>query len=184
MLVRSVKYLVSFIYVIFLSLPVLSYAAESTEIQTLRAIFNKLDAEIDLARVKVAIDKLADPSIDSEKTLREIDRLTHQLKFGLAPDMMPTDKILSLSAFLYEGGFWNNNQPFKYDFEDPLGQDLKTKLLATYLETKKGNCISMPILYLILADRIGLDVTLSTAPLHVFVKFKDPVTNQYYNLET
>jgi hypothetical protein len=41
----------------------------------------------------------------------------------------------------------------------------------------------MPILFAILADQLGLDVTLSTAPLHVFVKFKDPSTGKYFNLE-
>lgn len=38
--------------------------------------------------------------------------------------------------------------------------------------------------YAIPADRLGLDVTLATAPLHVFVKFNDPVSGKYYSIET
>ncbi|MGK9232533.1 hypothetical protein KXS07_11410 [Inquilinus limosus] len=51
------------------------------------------------------------------------------------------------------------------------------------MSTRKGNCISMPILFLVLGDRIGLNVTLATAPLHVFVKWRDAETGQSWNLE-
>ena len=40
----------------------------------------------------------------------------------------------------------------------------------------------MPILFLILADRLGVNVALSTAPLHVFVKFTD-AAGKVTNLE-
>lgn len=36
------------------------------------------------------------------------------------------------------------------------------KLLSRYLDSRRGDCVSMPILFLILADRLGLDVSLST----------------------
>ncbi|MBD0413040.1 transglutaminase family protein [Oryzicola mucosus] len=93
------------------------------------------------------------------------------------------EKMKALRAFLYEAGWWNNNQPFQYDLDDPYGQKPGAQLLANYLATKKGNCVSMPILFLILAERLGIDVTLSTAPLHVFVKFTDDEA-RIWNLET
>ncbi len=158
-------------------------AHNQSALRIIESIFAKADGDIDLAQAKLAIDKLIDPSIDIESTLSRIDKMVKTLETGLAPDMMPLDKILSLSAFLYEGGYWNNFQPFQYNFTDPFGQSLDSKLLTSYLNTKKGNCISMPILYAILADRIGLDVTLATAPLHVFVKFNDPVSGNYFSIE-
>jgi regulator of sirC expression with transglutaminase-like and TPR domain len=51
-------------------------------------------------------------------------------------------------------------------------QRIGGKLLATYLETRRGNCVSMPALFLILADRLGLDVAFATAPLHAFVRYR------------
>jgi hypothetical protein len=47
-------------------------------------------------------------------------------------------------------------------------------MLSTYVRTRKGNCVSMPILFLIVADRIGLKVRLAAAPLHLFVRYSDP----------
>ncbi len=64
-------------------------------------------------------------------------------------------------------------QAFAYDQQDPLGLVLKNRLVSTYVQTRKGNCVSMPILFLIVADRMGLNVHLSTAPLHLFVRYTD-----------
>ncbi|MDO1528622.1 transglutaminase family protein [Fulvimonas sp. R45] len=77
-----------------------------------------------------------------------------------------------MNTTLYQAGPWNDNRPFTYDFNDPLGKNIQNKLLSTYLDTRKGNCVSMPLLYVILGQKLGLDVTLATAPLHVFVKFR------------
>ena len=41
----------------------------------------------------------------------------------------------------------------------------------------------MPMLVLILGERLGLDITLSTAPLHVFAKWTDPESGATYNFE-
>jgi regulator of sirC expression with transglutaminase-like and TPR domain len=55
-------------------------------------------------------------------------------------------------------------------------------LLSTYIRTRKGNCVSMPTLFLIVADRMGLTVGLGAAPLHLFVRYSDPEAIQH-NLE-
>ena len=156
---------------------------ENNAVKVLETLLSKSEAEIDLAVAKLTIDKLIDPSIDVNKALKDIGAMVSAFKSGVAPNLLPIDKILSLGAFLYERGDWNDFQPFQYDFADPFGQAINNKLISTYLQKKKGNCISMPILFAILADQLGLEVTLSTAPLHVFVKFKDPLTGKYFNLE-
>ena len=46
-------------------------------------------------------------------------------------------------------------------------------MLQRYLTTRRGNCITMPILFLALGQRLGLTMTLAEAPLHVFVKYTD-----------
>jgi len=66
---------------------------------------------------------------------------------------------------------------------DPLGQNPTHDLLTSYLASRKGNCVSMPILFVILGERLGLNVTLSTAPLHVLVKYTDAQSGVTYNLE-
>jgi DsbE subfamily thiol:disulfide oxidoreductase len=66
---------------------------------------------------------------------------------------------------------------------DPLGMKPANRLLSTYLATYRGNCVSMPILFVALAQRLGLNATLSIAPHHLFVKYTDDVTGKTFNLE-
>jgi regulator of sirC expression with transglutaminase-like and TPR domain len=141
-------------------------------------------SEIDLARTKLTIDQFVDPSINIEQSLEDLNRIAQTVHSASTPDMTAIDRMMSLRAYLYEGGYWNQFNPYQYDFNDPLGTKLHNQLLPTYLSTKKGNCISMPFLFIVLAEKLGLDVTVATAPLHVFVKFKDPMTGQVFNLET
>ena len=89
----------------------------------------------------------------------------------------------ALRFHIYQPSPWNGNQPFGYDLDDPFGVNIRNKLLPTYLTTRKGNCISMPLLFIILGQKLGIDVTASTAPNHVFVKYRAD-DGTYYNLET
>lgn len=63
------------------------------------------------------------------------------------------------------------------------GRVIAHKLLTRYLATRRGNCVSMPTLFLILADRLGVPVTLSLAPQHVFVRYIDRASGKVFNIE-
>lgn len=149
----------------------------------LRAILQMPEQEIDLARTKLTIDKMVDPAVDVEADLKKIDAMAAKIK--TMPDYGPssTAKMLALKRYIYDLGEWNDFRPYQYDLDDPLGTKLGNKLLPRYLESKKGNCVTMPLLFVILGQRLGIDVTAATAPLHILVKFKDEAGTTY-NLET
>jgi regulator of sirC expression with transglutaminase-like and TPR domain len=149
----------------------------------IRDIFKQTENEIDLAKAKLAIDKLIDPSIDVDAGLKKIDAMVAEIKKMPGFGTSSTASMLALKRYIYEPGEWNNFQPYQYDLDDPLGTKLSNKMLLRYLESKKGNCVTMPFLFVILGQRLGIDVTAATAPLHVLVKFKDE-TGASYNLET
>jgi regulator of sirC expression with transglutaminase-like and TPR domain len=149
----------------------------------IRDILKQPEPEIDLARAKLTIDKLIDPSVNIEAGLNEIDDMVAKVK--AIPDFSTsqTAKLQALKRYLYEPGEWNNFQPFQYDLDDPLGTTISHKLLLHYLGTRKGNCVTMPLLFVILGQRLGIDVTAATAPVHILVKFRDE-TGVWSNLET
>ena len=157
---------------------------ETQKLQKIKAILDQQPHQIDFAKVKITVDKIIDSSVDAEATSKKIDRMTMNIISMFPPKANSMQKLLTIKKYLYSKGNWNNNTPFKYDFNDPMGTMLKNKLLSNYLITKKGNCISMPILFLILGQKVGLNVSLSTAPHHVFVKYTDDDTGQVYNIET
>lgn len=73
--------------------------------------------------------------------------------------------------------------PFKYDFEDYMGiEDWSKMFVSKLLATGKGQCNSLPRLYLILAEEIGAEAFLSLSPNHSYIKFRDDEDN-WYNVE-
>ncbi|PKP20329.1 MAG: hypothetical protein CVU05_09335 [Bacteroidetes bacterium HGW-Bacteroidetes-21] len=73
--------------------------------------------------------------------------------------------------------------PFSYDFNDIWGHQNWTNMFVTkLLETKKGNCHSLPFLYKILADEIGVKAHISVAPNHFYIKHQNKA-NGWYNTE-
>lgn len=130
----------------------------------------------------MAIDRLIDPTFDSSKVVAAIDAIVSSIEVRVPPGAKPDEKLSALMTFLYAPGSWNDFRPFQYDLNDPMGENISNKVLANYLVSRKGNCVSMPILLLILADKLGLDVALATAPAHMFVKYRDQ-SGKWVNIE-
>jgi regulator of sirC expression with transglutaminase-like and TPR domain len=144
------------------------------EIRVLRAILERPDAEIDLARAKLTIDRLVDPSVDVESALAKLDAMATAIKAPTDTRAKSSEIAQVLRSYLYDAGPWNDQQPFRFDLEgDPLGHKVSGKLLTNYLATKKGNCVSMPTLFVLLAQRLGLEATFAASPEHYFVKYRD-----------
>lgn len=69
-------------------------------------------------------------------------------------------------------------KPFRYDFEDFRGEKDYTKMFSTkMLQTGKGQCHSMPLTYLMIAEQLGAKAYLSLAPQHSFIQFADNNNN-------
>jgi regulator of sirC expression with transglutaminase-like and TPR domain len=152
------------------------------DIDRLRAILALPGETMDLARVKLTIDKLVSPAIHIEKAVEEIDSMARAIKAMPEFGSSPTSKAVALQRFVYTAGPWNSYRPFEYDLDDPLGSNPRNKLLTTYLSSRKGNCVTMPFLFIILGQRLGIDVTASTAPNHLFVRFRNEL-GIWINLE-
>jgi regulator of sirC expression with transglutaminase-like and TPR domain len=158
-----------------------SRAAEPS-LHTLRTLLQQPEGRIDFAQAKLTIDRLMDPATSESATALRLNALADRIRARFPAGATRRAKLDILISSLYQAGAWNDQRPFRYDLDDPLGANLRTKLLATYLSTRKGNCISMPILVLILGQKLALPVTLATAPQHVMVKYLDD-NGQWLNVE-
>ncbi len=73
--------------------------------------------------------------------------------------------------------------PMQYDFDDFRGEQDFSKLFVTkLLSSHKGQCHSLPLLYLILCEKVGAEASLAFSPQHSYIKFKDR-DNNWYNIE-
>lgn len=76
-----------------------------------------------------------------------------------------------------------NYEPFGYDFIDVFGHKTRENLFVfKLLETRKGNCHSLPYLYKILAEELGVQSNLALAPNHVYIKHRS-IKDGWYNTE-
>lgn len=151
-----------------------------------RSIVDAAPADLTFADAKLKVDIYVDPFIDTAAIRNEIARLSDaadriaRAGGGRATDM---DRLQAVRIVLHTAGAWNDGRPFAYDLDDPFGQTPGAQSLSGYFATRKGNCVSMPMLFLAVGERLGLDLTLSTAPLHVLVRFTDRADGRTWNVE-
>ena len=165
---------ISIIIAISLAIPSTSLAQASAAAKTPRLpIASSQIASLDYLTAKLAVDRQIDPTTDAAWVKAEVVRLARAAADMAGPNVDDPAKLRAVRKVIYVAGPWNDNRPFDYDHADPYGKVILNKLLATYLKTRRGNCVSMPILFLILADWLGVKVSLAAAPLHLFVRYTD-----------
>ncbi|WP_294219981.1 hypothetical protein [uncultured Chryseobacterium sp.] len=87
-----------------------------------------------------------------------------------------TDKNLMIFEFLSKGMKLGGVQykAIKYDFEDYMGtKDWSKMFVSKLLKTGSGQCHSMPLLYLMLAEEMDTEAYLAYAPYHTYIRFLD-----------
>ena len=105
------------------------------------------------------------PNLDRALVSAEIERITRQAIDELPPEATPLEKIRALNHVFFElNGFSQNSQ----NFYAP-----GNSFLNIVLEQRKGNPISLSILYMLVAQRIGLPVYGVNLPKIFILVFQD-----------
>lgn len=111
---------------------------------------------------------------------------------GLAgDDTRPAARFMALHRLMtdtirvsYAGKAVSTHLPYRYDFDDFRGEQDYTKMFVTkLLRTGTGQCHSLPLLYKMVADQLGVKSYLSLAPNHSFIQVKDNA-GRLYRYET
>jgi hypothetical protein len=77
----------------------------------------------------------------------------------------------------------NNYRACEYDFDDFLGKNNHQNIFVTRLLNEKiGNCLSMPLLYKCLANKLGVEARIALAPNHMWIRHIDE-QGKWANLE-
>jgi regulator of sirC expression with transglutaminase-like and TPR domain len=155
----------------------------STPAEAVRSTLSRPEARLDYLDAATNFDRLAGDHGNFSVTTAMISRLVDAARQMAGPNPTNGHKLAAIRRAIYEAGAWNYGRAFGYDRADPFGQILTNRLLSTYIRTRQGNCISMPTLFLVVADRMGLNVHLAIAPLHMLVRYSDS-QGVDHNLET
>lgn len=89
----------------------------------------------------------------------------------------------AIFSYMYEPSVLNNNQIFKYDFNDFMGDKDWTNMFVTkVMRTKTGNCHGLPYFYKIISNELGAESYLAIAPNHMYIKHIDE-KGKWVNIE-
>lgn len=120
------------------------------------------DDSFPLFEAALAIAQDADPALDLGGTQAEVDELAARLQRRLAPDASGVQKLRLLNHFFYrELGFAGNIN----DYYNP-----ENSYLHRVLQTRRGIPISLAVLYMELAQHVGLSVKGISFPGHFLMK--------------
>lgn len=128
-----------------------------------------INQNYDIAKIKLMIDSYVDPTIDINQYLKKIDEIEKKIR-AMSKNSSTQPNIEDINRYFYEAGPWNNNQVYQYNIKDPLAKLPKTGTLSQYLDTKRGNCVSMPLLYYVLAQRFNLAIYVVNGPHHMYLR--------------
>lgn len=105
------------------------------------------------------------PDLDIESNIQKINEMAKSLKVLLSDVKNPTYLISMLNEYLFD------ELEFQGDTDDYYNP--KNNFLNEVLQKKSGIPITMSILYVELAKRIGLDLRICGFPSHVVVKHNE-----------
>lgn len=116
--------------------------------------------------VAITLGQDADPALDPQAVLLEVDALAARLKQRLPADASPTHRVQLLNRYFFrELGFAGNPN----DFENPDNSHVH-RVLAT----RRGIPVTLAVLYVELAQQIGLRAGGVSFPGHFLVKLRMP----------
>ncbi len=124
------------------------------------------DASFALVEAAVAVAQDADPGLDPQAVLSQIDTLADRLRRRLPADAAPLQKLRLMNRFFFqELGFAGNVN----DYHDP-----RNSYLPEVLNTRRGIPITLALLYTEIAGQVGLDASGISFPGHFLVKLRMP----------
>ena len=122
------------------------------------------DASLSLVEAAASIGQDAEPALDVQSVLAEIDALATRLTRRVAADAVPLHRLRLLNRFFFQDlGYAGNVN----HYHDP-----RNSYLHEVLRTRRGIPITLAVLYIELAQAIGLPARGVSFPGHFLVKLR------------
>lgn len=141
-----------------------SFAATQTDVKALSEL---PENEIDIGRAALVLAKEIFPEIDVDAYSTKIDGIVGDVRKLTKGSQDPDYRVRALNTYLYK------IFGMQYDLDDPYVKDIRNRYMTGILDTRKGSCVSMPLLYLSVAQRLGYPVYAVSVPQHVFLRYVD-----------
>lgn len=157
-----------YIIALIILFPCPSLAVLPPEIDALSILPEK---KIDIGRAALILAKEIFPEINIAKYSAKIDKVVAEVRERTNGNFDPDYRIRVLNSYLYK------IYGMQYDKNDPYVEKDQNRFINGILDNQKGSCVSMPLFYLSVAQRLGYPVYAVSAPQHIFLRYTDPALN-------
>jgi regulator of sirC expression with transglutaminase-like and TPR domain len=156
--------------------PVLAVKARSVAdaISACQDLAKKDEKDLSFMEVVLAAGRVLQPELDSTAIEKQIDAIATKVKAAVDEEDNPKAKIAAINRIIYkEYGFQTDMSAASsdaiFDFEDGL----ENSLLDRVLSRKKGICLGLSTLYLVVAEKAKLPIVGVHAPYHIFCRYEE-----------
>ena len=106
-----------------------------------------------------------------------IDLMALQILAKLPEKATPEIKIRAMNRFIFE------EMGYRFPPHSIWAEDVDVyTFLPSVLDSRRGVCLGVSILYICLAQRLGINLEMITPPGHIYVRYNDG--NKIINIET
>jgi tetratricopeptide (TPR) repeat protein len=143
--------------------------------RSIEQVLRLSEDEVDLATAVLIVSENWSDMVNGRRYLTELDNMALEIRERLRRKNygMNFRAVSEINEYLF------NELGFKSLSE---ANDPNSLFLHTVLDQKRGYCLSLSILYLSLAERLGLDIYGVVVPGHFFVRYDDGKAR--FNIET
>ncbi|WP_198342284.1 transglutaminase-like domain-containing protein [Pedobacter psychrophilus] len=122
----------------------------------------------DLLRGFIIINKYQYPDLNEQKIINQIEAIKRDIWLQMMQEGSPIEKVKLINHVFYNiYGFSGNTANH---------QDPKNSYLSEVLESKKGNQISLAIIYSIIAQKLDIPIYGVNLPQHFILAYADNLT--------
>lgn len=130
----------------------------------LKSIVQAKEESFDLLQAGLLISRLDNPELDMVAYIKEVERHARRALAGLAKDASEAAKFAALNRYLFEEQGFHGSRT---DYENR-----SNSYLNEVLDDREGLPISLSVLYMEIAKRMGLNVVGVGLPRHFIVRFE------------
>ena len=160
---------ISIIAVLFI-LP--SYAASNPSLpewkKRLEAYEKISEEKIDIGKMSLELAREIFPLLNIKGYLKKVDKMADEVRALVGGKIDPDYRIRALNTYFYQ------KRNFQYDRSDPFTEKSENRYIIAPIDKGVGNCISLAILYLVVAQKLGYPIYGVAAPSHFFLRYVDP----------
>jgi regulator of sirC expression with transglutaminase-like and TPR domain len=112
------------------------------------------------------------PDLELEKLRQELEQIYYETWLEFRPDLYPIDQIKVVNSVLFNKLKFGANTK---NFHSP-----GNSMINVVLETRKGNPITLCVIYMLVAQKLKLPVQGVNLPNLFILTYKDDQNNQFY----